>query len=237
MLVEIFEARGGGGRRGSRRGRWCRCRRCPSAASWRARAGSLQVHVLTAQAGVVAARRSVASSTVGSHGMDRRVAALRRRRRCRRWSPARTSATPSATSGASARQRSIVSMRNDEIEPVRRSARRAARAGRPRRRRRDSDSSKSGSAGSFLISMLTNAPAHASSAVAERRHVVRQVDPLARDDRAARRRDGRRGGPRARRRPCAGRRARCRRRPCGPRPRERRHGVLPRRRAMRHGGR
>ena len=67
------------------------------------------------------------------------------------------------SSGASLRQRSTLSMRNDEmIQLVIGSARDSSRATTPSAT--DSDSSKSGSAGSFLISMLTKAPVHASSA-------------------------------------------------------------------------
>ena len=85
--------------------------------------------------------------------------------------------------GSSARQRSIVSRRNDEISQVSIGSGRVRRAVPRRRRRSASVGSKSGSPGRFLISTLTMAPAHASRAAAERRDVGGSSSPRQLDDR------------------------------------------------------
>ena len=122
------------------------------------RAGSLQVQPLTSRP--ASWQRAMTSAViVGSHGWT--AVCPRRTRSAGVSAPTSSVSQAVGTSGATRWQRSTVSRRklDSSQRPGARSARWASTSTATR-----SPGSKSGSYGAFLISMLTHAPAHASSA-------------------------------------------------------------------------
>ena len=163
------------------RARWCRSRRCPTRSARPFVAGSSHVHVLTMMPAPWQAS-TCERCNVATHGMERGVAHGRPWWRSRRRAPRRPT-TPCGCRASSARQRSTVSMRNDEISQ--RSSSSRSRSVAIVSSAIESVGSKSGSCGSFLISTFTHMPAQASSAACEVRHECREIGRIDVDDRPA----------------------------------------------------